>query len=51
MTYRVETYRDHDSGRSRWAVLHLATGVWYFPRRYGRDAARALARRLDRFTR
>ena len=46
--YRAEPYRDTDSGRTRWAVLHAGTGCWYFPKRAGRGAADALAARLNR---
>jgi hypothetical protein len=45
--YRPEPYRDTDTGRTRWAVLHPITRVWYFPARYGRGAAEALAARLN----
>ena len=44
--YSADIYRSAE-GRSRWAVLHAATGVWYFPSRYGQTAACTLARRLN----
>ena len=47
-TFSAERYRDYSTGRERWAVLHHATGVWYFPASYGRLAARRLAARLNR---
>ena len=46
--FSAERYRDSDTGRERWAVLHRPTGVWYFPARYGRLAALRLAARLNR---
>lgn len=44
--YMVGIYRDQDTGRQRWAVV--GGSVWYFPTTYGRRAARALCRRLNR---
>ena len=41
-------YHDTDTGRYRWAVFHLQTRVWYFARRRGQAAARALAHRLNK---
>lgn len=46
--YSAERYRDSDTGHERWAVLHRATGTWYFAACYGRLAARRLAARLNR---
>jgi hypothetical protein len=40
----AQMYRDPETGRTRWAVLHGPSGVWYFPKRYGRAAAEKLAR-------
>lgn len=48
MNYQVGEYRDQDTGRTRWAVYASASCVWVFPRKYGRDAARILAARLNR---
>jgi len=45
--YVTQIYRDQDTGRSRWAVLG-PRAAWYFPRRYGKAAAHALCRRLNR---
>ncbi len=45
--FLVGIYRDSVSGRSRWAVIGPGD-VWYFPRRSGRRAARALCLRLNR---
>ncbi len=42
-TNAAQQYRDPDTGRTRWAVLHFATRAWYFPKRYGRKAAMRLA--------
>jgi hypothetical protein len=43
--YSVGTYRD--GGRSRVAVYCASSGVWYFPKRYGRRAAERMARELN----
>lgn len=40
-------YRDQNTGRQRWAVIG-PSNVWYFPKQYGRIAARALCRKLNR---
>ncbi len=45
--YTTGIYRDQDTGRQRWAVCG-PTDTWYFPARYGKAAARALCRRLNR---
>jgi hypothetical protein len=45
--FAVQIYRDTSTGRERWAVLG-PSDVFYFPRRYGKAAARALCRRLNR---
>ncbi len=42
-THAPQQYRDPETGRTRWAVLHFATRAWYFPKRYGRKAAMRLA--------
>lgn len=42
----AQQYRDNDTGRTRWAVLHSGTGCWYFPERYGKRAAEKLAREV-----
>lgn len=44
--FSIGLYRDNDTGRNRWGVMGPAC-VWYFPRRYGKQAARALCRRLN----
>ncbi len=44
----VQQYRDPETGRTRWAVLHGPTAVWYFPERYGRRAAERLAAARNR---
>ena len=46
--YIAARYRDTDTGRYRWAAFHLHARVWYFARRRGQAAARALAVRLNR---
>jgi hypothetical protein len=46
--YSVAQYRDDSTGRARWAVVHHRSGVFYFPRRYGLRAARALCDKLIR---
>lgn len=40
-------YRDAETNRQRWAVIGPGD-VWYFPTKYGKAAARALCRRLNR---
>lgn len=45
--YCTGIYLDQDTGRQRWAVVG-PTDVWYFPKHYGRKAARALCRRLNK---
>ncbi len=45
--FQANIYRPCD-GRERWGVLETATGVWYFPKRYGWRASAAMARRLNR---
>lgn len=42
-THSAQQYRDPETARTRWAVLHFATRTWYFPERYGRKAAMRLA--------
>lgn len=42
----VQKYFDQDTNRERWAV-YCGT-VWYFPKRYGKAAARALCRKLNK---
>lgn len=44
--YGVMRYRDNDTGRQRWAVLHFDSCAWYFPRCYGLAAARRLQKQL-----
>jgi len=44
----IGLYRDQDTGRSRWATFDYVARVWYFPERYGREAAERLANRLNR---
>lgn len=44
--YKADIYQGAE-GRSRWAVCHAATGVWYFPSRHGQAAAHSMARRLN----
>lgn len=46
--YIASEYRDSETGRYRAAVLCTASHVFYFPKRYGRAAAEALARRMNR---
>lgn len=43
----AQQYRDQDTGRTRWAVLHASSGCWYFPARYGKAAAERLARQRN----
>ena len=45
--YIVGMYFDNSTGRSRWAVVG-PTDVWYFPKNYGKRAAKALCLRLNR---
>lgn len=45
--YHCNLYRDYETGRERWAVLHRPTSTWYFPTRYGMKAAIALCRKLN----
>lgn len=46
--FSVLKYRDYATGRYRWAVYQYGPAVWYFPNRYGIEAARALLRRLQK---
>lgn len=46
--YYPARYHNAQTGRAHWAVFHLQTRVWYFARRRGQAAARALAVRLNR---
>lgn len=46
--YTAQRYRDSDTGRKRWAVLHGPSRTWYFPRRHGKAAAESMARRMCR---
>ena len=45
--YSVGKYYDQDNGRERWAVIGPCN-VWYFPARYGKAAASALCKRLNK---
>lgn len=45
--FETGLYMDQETGRKRHAVFCKGSGVWYFPRRYGRAAAIALCRRLN----
>lgn len=47
MKFHPQQYRDAETGRQRWAVLHGPTSVWYFPAQYGKRAASRLASRLN----
>jgi hypothetical protein len=47
MIYCVALYRDVDSGRVRFGVMHRKTAVFYFARCYGKRAATALCNRLN----
>ena len=46
--YIAGRYNNPETGRAHWAVFHLQTRVWYFARRRGQAAARALAARMNR---
>lgn len=46
--YDAAIWPGNDGERPRWAVACYPTGVWYFPRRYGRQAAESLARQLSK---
>lgn len=48
--YGANLYRDADTGRERWAVLHYESGTWHFPERYGMRAAQTLAQKLNKDT-
>lgn len=52
MTYRVEIYTswDDETEREEWAVVHLPTGVWYFPTVNTEQSARELCERLTQET-
>jgi hypothetical protein len=50
MQYFVERYRDPETGRSRWAVLHLKTATWSFASRYGKRAAIHMCDWLNKVT-
>jgi hypothetical protein len=45
--FSVGMYRDPNTGRARLAVYCTGSRVFYFPKRYGRRAARALCARLN----
>lgn len=46
--YIAGRYNNPETGRYQWAVFHLHARTWYFPRRRGQAAARALAARMNR---
>lgn len=45
--YSVGKYLDQDTNRQRWAVVG-PWNVWYFPTQYGKKAAHALCKRLNK---
>lgn len=45
--YKLEQYYNQDTNRYQWAALHVATGTWYFAKRYGKHEANSLVRRLN----
>ena len=45
--FSVGRYFDQDTQRQRWAVVGPCD-VWYFARRYGKAATRALCKRLNK---
>lgn len=47
--FLVGVYFDPDTQRERWAVLG-PSDEWYFPKRYGIKAAKALCKRLNTLT-
>jgi hypothetical protein len=46
--FSVGKYYDTETQRHRWAVWCASSQVWYFPTRYGRKCAEALANRLNK---
>lgn len=46
--YSAAIWRGYGGERDRWAVHCRATGVYYFPARYGRQAAERQAARMNR---
>lgn len=47
--YSVGLYRDSsDARRNRYAVLCGETNVWYFPKRYGLQAAVNLSAKMNK---
>lgn len=46
--FTTQLYRDPETGRERWAVLHGPTAVWYFAKRRGKRGALAYCLRLNR---
>lgn len=46
--YEAAVWPGNDGERARWAVAAHPTGVWYFPRSYGRKAAERMAERMTR---
>lgn len=46
--YSPAIWRGYGGERDRWAVHCRATGVYYFPARYGRQAAERQAARMNR---
>jgi hypothetical protein len=49
MSFSAQLYRDQDTGRTKWAVLDLATRVWYFlpEGRRGSAAAHQMAHAMN----
>jgi hypothetical protein len=49
VSFSAQLYRDPDSGRMKWAVIHLATRVWYFlpEGRRGKAAAMQMAHGMN----
>lgn len=48
MNYSAGIYQGYGNERDRWAVFCAITHSWIFPSRYGKKAAEALAKRLNR---
>jgi hypothetical protein len=45
--YSAAIWNGYGNERSRWAVHCAATGVYYFPKRYGKREAERLAHRMN----
>ena len=48
--YIVAQYLNPDTNRRRWAVMHVPTSTWYFPKGRGKMFAVRLQQKLKKGT-